>query len=1781
MDLAVRALVLAVVLGSGAIQVPAEPLVISEFLASNVSGLADEDGDREDWIEIRNVSDQPVNAGGWHLTDTPGNLTRWTLPDVTVPPGGFLVVFASGKDRSGTPPHANFSLSAAGEYLALVRPGGESIASEFSPAFPPQLADVSYGVNESGELRFFNPPTPGAPNGAGIANRVAETRFSVGRGFHFAPFDLVITCPTPGAEIRYTTNGTPPMATTGQVYSGPIRIAGTTVVRAAAFFPGWLSSAVATHTYLFPDDIVRQSPNGAPPPGWPASWGSNVRDYGMDPDIVDHPAYANEFPAALLSIPSFCVTVHLPDLFSPSQGIYANPGQDGRTWERPMSLELIHPDGREGFQINGGIRIRGGYSRSTDNPKHAFRFFFRPEYGASRLEYPVFGDGGADEFEGFDLRTFQNYSWSFEGDSRGTFMRDQFNRDLQLAMGHAGERGDYYHLYINGHYWGLYNTAERPEASYAESYFGGSKDDYDVIKVESGPYTLNATDGNMTGWTRLYNLVRGGVDDDLYQRLMGRNPDGTRNPEYPVYLDPVNLIDYMLVILYGGNLDAPISNFLGNTSPNNFFAIWNRESRDRGFQFFVHDAEHTLLDVNADRTGPYPAGDGSVTRSNPQWLWQRLLASSEFRMLAADRVHRHFFNGGVLTPEGARQIYLRRRDEIASAVVAESARWGDSRRPSSPLTRDNHWVPAVNQNLDFIRRRSPVVLQQLRNIGVYPPVEAPRFNRHGGAVEPGFELTMTAGAGAQILFTLDGSDPRLPGGGVGASAREYSGPIPLAESAVVKARARSGGRWSALNEAEFSMLQDYTRLVVSEVHYHPAGDPALDEDEFEFIELRNVGLDALDLGGVHFSDAIEFTFPSGTRVEPGGFVVLVGNADAFASRYPGVPIGGVYSGRLSNSGERIALSAASGETFLSFTYGTRSPWPRSADGDGFSLVPVDPRVVGNPDDPAHWRASSVIGGSPGADDPVSGIPSVVINEVLTHAGSPAVDAVELHNPQDEPVSIGGWGLTDDRAQPMKFRFPEGTRIPARGYLVVTESDFNSGPNGFAFSAQGEEVWLFSADASGARTGFSDGFTFGAAASGVSFGRHTNSIGRIVFPAQREVTLGAANAGPVIGPVVLNEIHYQPAGGEAEFVEIRNITDAAVPLFDPRHPGNTWRIAGINFQFPPDVTLPPGGLAVVTAGDPDSFRALHGIPENVPVFGPFLGVLQDGGERVAVERPDDPVESGDGSVIVPYVTVDEVSYQPGAPWPNVAGNGSSLERRSPPAFADDPASWRASFLHPSPGGDNDGNRPPTVFAGSDLEIESEVFPIEVSLAGSGSDDGLPVVPGTLNFEWSQVGGPGPVDFADVSRTNTTVRIPGTGEFTLRLTATDGDRARADDLVIRTRRPPLSRTLVPAGSLWRYLDDGSDPGTAWRGVTFSDSGWRSGRAQLGFGDGDEATIIRSQVGGVRTRSFYFRHSFNLEDPEAVQTLTVHLLRDDGALVYLNGTMVFRSNMPEGPVTASTFASEVVGDTAETTFYSQSVDPGLLRAGRNVIAVQVHQHNDNSTDVSFDLALDADVVAPNQPPVANAGPDRTARVGESLILTGEYQDDGLPSPPGVVSFAWELGEGPAPVQFSDAQRASTRVTFGAPGTYTLRFRVSDGAHTVSDEVRVEVSGLDYAGWRALHFPGAEMEDPAISGDDADPDGDGQSNRNEFLSGTDPRDPDSVLRVAAGRSDSGEIILSIAAAEGRTYTILQRPAATFGEWEVLRHLGPAECDCVLEVSAGIPAGAMFYQVVTPAIGP
>ncbi len=183
------------------------------------------------------------------------------------------------------------------------------------------------------------------------------------------------------------------------------------------------------------------------------------------------------------------------------------------------------------------------------------------------------------------------------GDPQAVFVSDQVCRDLQAAVGQASARGDFCHLFLNGQYWGLYNTCERPEASYGATYFGGKKSDYDVVKQGSGGPGLSmmATDGNLDAWKRLYDGASPGLRDNAaYFALQGRNPDGTIAPGREVLLDVDNLIDYMLVNVYTGNLDGPASWFGDNRFSNNWYGIRSRRGRE-GFRFFIWDAEHTFL----------------------------------------------------------------------------------------------------------------------------------------------------------------------------------------------------------------------------------------------------------------------------------------------------------------------------------------------------------------------------------------------------------------------------------------------------------------------------------------------------------------------------------------------------------------------------------------------------------------------------------------------------------------------------------------------------------------------------------------------------------------------------------------------------------------------------------------------------------------------------------------------------------------------------------------------------------------------------------------------------------------------------------------------------------------------------------------------------------------------------------------------------------------------------------------------------------------------------------
>ena len=300
-----------------------------------------------------------------------------------------------------------------------------------------------------------------------------------------------------------------------------------------------------------------------------------------------------------------------------------------------------------------------------------------------------------------------------------------------------------------------------------------------------------------------------------------------------------------------------------------------------------------------------------------------------------------------------------------------------------------------------------------------------------------------------------------------------------------------------------------------------------------------------------------------------------------------------------------------------------------------------------------------------------------------------MDAVELHNPGNLAANIGGWFLTDDFTTPRKYVFPADSRVPAGGYLVLTANDFGTGSGAFSLSSLGDELYLFSAD--GTRlTGFVHGFRFGASANGVSFGRHVDSLGREHFVAQEHPSFTQANRGPATGLAIVSEIQFKPplAGTVNntldEFIELENTTAQSLPLFDPLHPTNTWRLAGgVEFALPQNVTLPANGHLLVVSFDPardfgplESFRTRYAVPTGVPILGPYLGSLNNAGDRVALLRPDPPqtAPSPDAG-FVPYVLVDEINYLPAAPWPSGAdGTGQSLQRKAAGLFGDDPAHW---------------------------------------------------------------------------------------------------------------------------------------------------------------------------------------------------------------------------------------------------------------------------------------------------------------------------------------------------------------------------------------------------------------------------------------------------------------------------------------------------------------------------
>jgi hypothetical protein len=1237
---------------------PADHLVISEFMADNESTLTDQDGDFEGWIEIHNPTAGAINLAGHFLTDDEANPTKWAFPAVDLAPSAYLVVFASGKDRTdpAMPLHTNFRLNNEGEYLALVGPG-PFLLHAFAPAFPPQRADVSYGLlgDDVGLVRYLGVPTPGSANNETPAPP-APVQFSIASGFFTNGFNVSLSA-DPNATVLYTRDGSTPSATNGIVFSAPLNITNTTHLRAAALVSNQISrissasyvrlaNDLAGYTSSLPILVIENFGAGPiPQKGWS----------GTGAGIKQVPRQSAAWATFSLDAGASAFT-NPPQMFS-DIGIRGR-GAFSSTWrQKPYSVEALDATGDE-HDVS-----------PLDMPKHSEWVLYFPDpddnkdptllfntfpYELSEktghyavrfrwVEAFINEDGGdlrlADRrgvyaivekvSRGKDRLDFQKLS---EDGTTGSWLLNLNRMDPEPETGWPAENGTTQPQFF--HTAGPNRILQTPPNSQVVGDDEPQQSNGYLNFDNPNGYTINANQRTaIENWFKQF-------EDVLWNDALWRNPvEGYRK-----FLDPVDFADYFVLNTLTRNGDGLLISMFpwkGDDGKLRMGPAW--------------DYNWSAYYISGGPTG--------TLLHRPDRLWyRRLFADPDFLQLYIDRWWD--MRRGAMSDAGMDAII----DGQSSTITPEKALLNG-------LASAADWTNRLGQMKTWLKARASWI------DGNY--LRPPAFNVNGGEVPDGFQAVIT-GTNGIIYFTTDGADPRAPGGAVAASAQAYQLPVAINAQTLVQARIKNGTNWSGLTAAVFRTPQDFSRLVVTEIMYNPPALGATAGDEFEFLELKNVGTNTLSLGGLTFTAGISFTFTNGTLLGPGQFFVLVRNTLAFQTKYPGVSANGIYTGRLDNGGETIRLSTPLGDSVLSVAYNDRAPWPLAADGYGFSIVPQNAFAPDNSDDGTHWRASNSNGGSPGADDPPSSIARILINEVLTHTDPPLVDAIELFNPTPQGVDIGGWFLSDDGAVPGKFRVPDGTIISAGGYVVFTETNFNPTPPtllNFSLDSAGDALYLTSADASGNLTGYSHGLSFGAAASGVSFGRYVNSVGEEQFPAQLTTTFGSANSGPAVGPVVISEIMYHPDASGDEFIELRNVTVNDIPLFDPAFPTNTWRVNGLGFALPTNVFIPSNGFVLIVATNPASFRAKYSVPDAVPIIGPYIGVLQHSGERLELQRPDAPSTNGS----LAYVTVDEVRYNDKAPWPPGAdGGGPSLQRRVPGAHGNDPINWTAAAS--SPGSD---------------------------------------------------------------------------------------------------------------------------------------------------------------------------------------------------------------------------------------------------------------------------------------------------------------------------------------------------------------------------------------------------------------------------------------------------------------------------------------------------------------
>jgi hypothetical protein len=903
------------------------PPRLNEIVTANITGLPDEyevdlsncpvqdceqwyedlgpsvfDGEYPDWIEIHNPGDEPVNLEGYGLSDDPARPFKWTFPSVIVEPAGHLVVFASGKNKVETYIHTNFELNRSGEILVLSSPTGETCDFVLTSDVP---IDMSMGrrAGAPSEWVWFDRPTPGVLNSGdpfpGFSGVVTATEPA---GFYPGPIQVILQSTSPGAEVRFTQDGSKPDLNS-ELYAGPVQISATTVLRARGFLQGRMATPVATHTYL-----IGESPT------FPVVSLSTDPEHLWDPDLGIYTAGRNA---------------------RESQRI-ANYWQP---WERPVHVEFFEPNGTRGFALDAALRIFGWGSRIQ--PQKSLAIMLRNRYGAAEVNYPLFPDLPLRRFSSLVLR-----AGGSDAISSGTFFRDPFASGLLADRNLDTQAHRPALVFINGVYFGIQDLREKLNEDYLTGHYDVDPDEVDITSRY---------------WRRTYPVVSAG-DPASYLELEAfldtadlSAPETFQRLRQEIDID--SFLDYTAAQVWLANYDWP-----GNNNE-----VWRSRAPNSRWRPFLYDLDYTLAfaltqNPSSHNTLAHATRPDGTAWPNPSWttfLIRKLLEVPEIRLRfinrIADLMNHEFLPARTEARLGTLTALY------ATEMSRHIVRWSGT---GDVIPSMSAWSNNIENVRSFLKTRTPHVRSHVREFFNLPadlslelkaePPNAGRIKLNSLLVDS-FPWTGTYLQGAPVAidalpapgFRFVGWDG-LPDASDPAASRVALDPD-RNRSIVARFEPSPG----ALNA-----------VVIHEISYHA---PEVD-DPGDWVELHNGYALPVDISGWTLRDSEDnhgFVIPEGIVMEPGAFLVLCANLQAFTNRFPEVENAiGNLGFNLGNGGDQVRLFNGRKKLVDAVTYDDSDPWPQSSDGGGATLELIKPgfdRSVAS-----NWRASHSPGGSPGA-----------------------------------------------------------------------------------------------------------------------------------------------------------------------------------------------------------------------------------------------------------------------------------------------------------------------------------------------------------------------------------------------------------------------------------------------------------------------------------------------------------------------------------------------------------------------------------------------------------------------------------------------------------------------------------------------------------------------------------------------------------------------------------------------------------------------------------------------